>query len=128
LNFQTIITLELRFNPSHAILSKKFGTIMDNQEKIEGTLLTITAEIISNLNEGYIIKLYNDETDEATTVSNVDEYADYIISSVNNSKCADFKAVWVPSPNAKRADIDQIGITLGEIQQRFDIEIGAEEG
>jgi hypothetical protein len=101
---------------------------MDNQEKIEGTLLTITAEIISNLNEGYIIKLYNDETDEATTVSNVDEYADYIISSVNNSKCADFKAVWVPSPNAKRADIDQIGIKLGEIQQRFDIEIGAEEG
>ena len=101
---------------------------MDNQEKIEGTLLTITAEIISNLNEGYIIKLHNDETDEATTVSNVDEYADYIISSVNNSKCADFKAVWVPSPNAKRADIDQIGIKLGEIQQRFDIEIGAEEG
>jgi hypothetical protein len=101
---------------------------MDNQEKIEGTLLTITAEIISNLNEGYIIKLYNDETDEATTVSNVDEYADYIISSVNNSKCADFKAVWVPSPNAKRADIDQIGVKLGEIQQRFDIEIGAEEG
>ena len=100
---------------------------MDNQEKIEGTLLTITAEIISNLNEGYIIKLYNDETDEATTVNNVDEYADYIISSVNNSKCADFKAVWVPSPNAKRADIDQIGIKLGEIQQRFDIEIGEQE-
>jgi hypothetical protein len=101
---------------------------MDNQEKIEGTLLTITAEIISNLNEGYIIKLYNDETDEATTVSNVDEYADYIISAVNSSTCEDFKAVWLPSPNAQRADIDQIGVKLGEIQQRFDIEIGAEEG
>jgi len=100
---------------------------MANQEKTEGTLLTITAEIISNLNDGYIIKLYNDETDEATTVTNVDEYADYIISSVNDSKCADFKAVWLPSPNAKRADIDQIGIKLGEIQQRFDIEIGEKD-
>ena len=97
------------------------------KEKTEGTLLTITAEIISNLNDGYIIKLYNDETDEATTVTDVDAYADYIIGSVNNSKCADFKAVWVPSPNAKRADIDQIGIKLGEIQQRFDIEIGEQE-
>ena len=100
---------------------------MANQEKTEGSLLTITAEIISNLNDGYIIKLYNDETDEATTVTNVDEYADYIISSVNDSKCADFKAVWLPSPNAKRADIDQIGIKLGEIQQRFDIEIGEQD-
>jgi len=96
---------------------------MKQQEKTEGTLLTVTAEIISNLNEGYLIKLYNDETDEATTVSNVDDYADYIISSANNSKCEDFKAVWLPSPNAKRADIDQIGIRLGEIQQRFDTEI-----
>jgi hypothetical protein len=101
---------------------------MQNQEKETGTLLTITAEIISNLNEGYIIKLYNDETDEATTVNSVDEYADYIITSVNNSKQEDFKAVWLPSPNAKRADITQIGVKLGEIQQRFDIEIGAEEG
>jgi hypothetical protein len=101
---------------------------MENQEKETGTLLTITAEIISNLNEGYIIKLYNDETDEATTVNSVDEYADYIITSVNNSKQEDFKAVWLPSPNAKRADITQIGVKLGEIQQRFDIEIGAEEG
>jgi len=97
------------------------------KEKTKGTLLTVTAEIISNLNEGYIIKLYNDETDEATTVTNVDEYADYIIRSVNNSKCADFKAVWVPSPNAKRADITQIGVKLGEIQQRFDVEIGEQD-
>ncbi len=100
---------------------------MEQQDRTEGTLLTITAEIISNLNDGYIIKLYNDETDEATTVTNVDEYADYIISAVNNSKCEDFKAVWLPSPNARRADIDQIGIKLGEIQQRFDIEIGEKD-
>ena len=100
---------------------------MENQDKEKGTLLTITAEIISNLNQGYIIKLYNDETDEATTVSDVDAYADYIINAVNNSQREDFKAVWVPSPNAKRADIDQIGIKLGEIQQRFDIEIGEQE-
>jgi len=97
------------------------------EEKHEGTLLTITAEIISNLNEGYIIKLYNDETDEATTVDNVDAYADYIINAVNHSACDDFKAVWLPSPNARRSDIDQIGIKLGEIQQRFDIEIGEQE-
>jgi len=98
---------------------------MDHQDKTEGTLLTITAEIISNLNEGFLIKLYNDETDEATTVTSVDEYADYIISAANNSKCEDFKAIWLPSPNAKRADIDQIGIKLGEIQKRFDIEINS---
>ena len=97
---------------------------MEHHDHTEGTLLTITAEIISNLNEGYIIKLYNDETDEATSVTDVDAYADYIINAVNNSQRDDFKAVWLPSPNAKRADIDQIGVRLGEIQKRFDIEIG----
>ena len=98
---------------------------MEDQDHTKDTLLTITAEIISNLNEGYLIKLYNDETDEATTVESVDAYADYIIASVNSSQRANFKAVWLPSPNAKRADIDQIGVKLGEIQKRFDIEIGA---
>jgi len=100
---------------------------MKTKEKAEGTLLTITAEIISNLNEGFLIKLYNDETDEATTVTSVDDYADYIISSANNSKCEDFKAVWLPSPNAKRADIDLIGMQLGEVQSRFDKEIDGQD-
>ena len=100
---------------------------MENQEKTKDTLLSITAEIISTHNKGYTIKLYNDETDETTEVNSVNEYADYIINSVNNSKCKDFKAVWLPSPNARRSDIDQIGIKLGEIQKRFEIEIGEQE-
>jgi len=100
---------------------------MGKEATDKNTLLTITAEIISNLNEGYLIKLYNDETDEASTVNSVDAYADYIISSANHSKRDDFKAVWLPSPNAKRADIDAIGIRLGEIQSRFDKEIEKEK-
>ena len=100
---------------------------MEIEEKAEGTLLTITAEIISNLDEGFLIKLYNDETDEATTVTSVDDYADYIISAANTSKCVDFKAVWLPSPNAKRADIDLIGMQLGEVQSRFDKEIEGQD-
>jgi len=98
---------------------------MEHHDHTKETLLTITAEVISNLDDGYLIKLYNDETDEATSVTNVDAYADYIISAVNSSQRDDFKAVWLPSPNAKRADIDQIGVKLGEIQKRFDVEIGA---
>ena len=100
---------------------------METEEKAEGILLTVTAEIISNLDEGFLIKLYNDETDEATTVTSVDDYADYIINAANTSKCADFKAVWLPSPNAKRADIDLIGMQLGEVQSRFDKEIEGQD-
>ncbi len=100
---------------------------MDTEEKKSGSLLTITAEIVSNLNEGFLIKLYNDETDEATSVTDVDAYADYIIQSVNASDREEFKAVWLPSPYAKKEDIDFIGRQLGEIQKRFDIEIGEQE-
>ncbi len=92
-------------------------------ENKEGTTLTISAEIISNLNDGFIIKLYNDETDEAVSVTSVDEYADYIIAAVKDSKSENFTAQWLPSPNAKRADIDLVGMKLGMIQKRFDDEI-----
>ena len=89
----------------------------------EYTLLTITAEIVSNEGDGFIIKLHNDETDETLSVNSVDEYADYIISSVNSSKCDDFKAVWLPSPNARRVDIDFIGMRLGQLEKRFEEEM-----
>jgi len=97
---------------------------MNKQKPTEGTTLTITAEIISNLDDGFIIKLYNDETDEAISVNSVDEYANYIIDSVNASKSENFIAQWVPSPNARREDIDLIGMKLSALQKRFDEEIG----
>ncbi|NKQ41607.1 MAG: hypothetical protein HF962_08555 [Sulfurovum sp.] len=92
------------------------------------SLLTVTAEIISEFDEGFQIKLHNDETDEVLSVKTVDEYADYIISNANNSKKDDFKAIWLPSPYARKEDIDFIGTKLGEIQKRFDTEIEVKEG
>jgi len=96
---------------------------MQNQEETSGTTMTISAEIISNFKEGFIIKLYNDETDETISVNSVDEYADYIIQAVNTSMSDNFTAQWLPSPNARREDIDLIGMKLGMIDERMEKEI-----
>jgi len=94
------------------------------EDKIpEGTMLTVTAEIVSTSENAFMIKLYNDETNEVKSVDSVEKYADYIITTVNQSGMDNFSAKWLPSPNASRKHIDLIGMQLGNIQQRFDEEI-----
>ena len=85
-------------------------------------LLTIEAEIVSN-DDGFIIKIKNSETGEKLEVDNVRDYAQYLIESVNNSMCDDFTAVWLPSPKAKKRDIDLIGMQLGMMQEWMDKEL-----
>jgi hypothetical protein len=83
-------------------------------------LLRIDAEIISINDDDFIIKIKNSETKETIEVDNVRDYAEYLISSVNNSKCDDFVANWLPSPKAKKVHIDLIGMQLGFMQQWMD--------
>jgi len=96
---------------------------MQNNEIPDGTMMTVTAEIVTLDENSFMIKLYNDETNEVASVGSVDEYADYIIVAVNKSGMDNFSAKWLPSPNASRKHIDLIGMQLGNIQQRFDEEI-----
>ena len=86
------------------------------------SLLKIEAEIISN-DDDFIIKVKNSETGETKELESVREYAEYLIDSVNNSLCDDFTAIWLPSPKAKRRDIDLIGMQLGMIQEWMDKEL-----
>jgi hypothetical protein len=93
------------------------------QEEFEGTLLTITAEIISKEPKGFIIKIYNDEKQESIEVESTREYAEYLIESVNSSVMDNFVAKWLPSPNARRRDIDLIGMELGMMQEWMEKEL-----
>ncbi len=86
------------------------------------SLLRIDAEIEST-DDGFIIKISNSETGEKLEVDNVRDYAEYLVSSVNNSMCDDFAANWLPSPKAKRRDIDLIGMQLGFMQKWMDEEL-----
>ena len=86
------------------------------------TLLQIDAEIISE-DDGFIIKITNSETKEVVEVNSVRDYAQYLIESVNNSLCDDFVVNWLPSPKAKRYDIDLIGMQLGMMQEWMNREI-----
>jgi O-succinylbenzoate synthase len=97
------------------------------QTDYEGTLLTITAEIISKEPKGFIIKIHNDETNESIEVSSTREYAQYLIESVNNSVMDNFVAKWLPSPNARRRDIDLIGMELGMMQEWMEKELMQDE-
>jgi len=85
-------------------------------------LLRIDAEIISN-DDGFVIKIKNSEKQETIEVDNVRDYAEYLIESVNSSLCDDFVANWLPSPKAKRRDIDLIGMQLGMIQEWMEKEL-----
>ena len=86
-------------------------------------LLKIDAKIISQ-DDGFIIEITNSEKKETLQVNNVRDYAEYLIESVNTSLCDDFAANWLPSPKAKRADIDLIGMQLGMMQEWMDKELG----
>ncbi|WP_457607785.1 hypothetical protein [Nitratifractor sp.] len=97
------------------------------EEEYEGTLLTITAEIVSKEPEGFIIKIHNDETEERLEVESVREYAEYLIDSVNRSGRDNFVANWLPSPDARRSDIDLIGMQLGMMQEWMEKELRQEE-
>jgi len=90
---------------------------MSDQTSSSGSLLTITAEIISQDPEGFIIKIHNDERNETFEATSVREYAEYLIRSVNGSMRDNFTAVWKPSPQARRADIDLIGMQLGMMDE-----------
>ena len=92
-------------------------------EEYEGTLLTITAEIISKEPKGFIIKIFNDETQESVEVNSTREYAEYLIESVNSSVMDNFVAKWLPSPEARKRDIDLIGMELGMMQEWMEKEL-----
>ena len=96
---------------------------MYENEEYEGTLLTIEAEIISKEPEGFIIRIYNDERQETVEVSSVREYGEYLIESVNKSVMDNFVAKWLPSPNARKRDIDLIGMQLGMMQRWMEEEL-----
>ena len=86
-------------------------------------LLKIDAKIISD-GDDFIIEITNSEKKETVRVNSVRGYAEYLIESVNNSLCDDFVANWLPSPKAKRAHIDLIGMQLGMMQEWMDKELG----
>ncbi|HFC03494.1 MAG TPA: hypothetical protein ENJ74_01350, partial [Nitratifractor salsuginis] len=92
-----------------------------------GSLLTISAEIVSLDPEGFIIKIHNDETDETLEAKTVREYAEYLVQSVNRSARDNFVARWLPSPNARRYDIDLIGMQLGMMEEWMQKELGGVE-
>ncbi len=89
-------------------------------------LLQIDAQIESN-DDGFIIKIKNSETGEKLEVDSVRDYAEYLIQSVNTSRCDDFVANWLPSPKAKKRDIDLIGMQLGMMQEWMDKELNMQE-
>jgi len=95
----------------------------ENEPVEGGTLLTITAEIISLEPEGFIIKVHNDESNETFEAKSVREYAEFLIESVNKSSCDNFVAQWLPSPNARRYDIDLVGMQLGMMQDWMEREL-----
>jgi len=92
---------------------------MENSDR---SLLTLEAKIFSHDN-GFTIEIKNSETGKSIVVNSVRAYAEYLVESVNNSLCADFTAVWHPSPKAKREDIDLIGMQLGMMQEWMDKEL-----
>jgi len=99
-----------------------------SSEPVEGgSLLTVAAEIVSLDPEGFIIKIHNDERNETFEAKSVREYAEYLIRSVNGSMCDNFVATWLPSPNARRADIDLIGMQLGMMQEWMEKELAQDD-
>ncbi len=86
-------------------------------------ILKIEAEIISLNKDDFIIKIKNSETKEELEVNNVRDYAEYLIQSVNNTKCDHFVAKWLPSPKASQYHIDLIGMQLSMMQKWMDEEL-----
>jgi len=102
---------------------------MEGLEPIEGgTLLTIAAEIISKEPDGFVIHVTNDESGEEKTVESVRDYVEFLIESVNDSERDNFVASWLPSPNARKVDIDLVGMQLGMMQEWMEEELGESHG
>jgi hypothetical protein len=93
-----------------------------------GTLLELTAEIFSVEPEGFVIVVENNETGEKKECKSTREYVEYVIESVNRSKRDNFVAKWLPSPHARRVDIDMIGMQLGMMQEWMNEELGEGHG
>jgi len=90
-------------------------------------LLSIDAQIVS-FGDDFIIKVKNNETGELKEFVSVRDYGEYLIESVNASKCDNFAANWLPSPKAKREHIDLIGMQLGMMQEWMEKELGESDG
>ncbi len=102
-------------------------TVIDPEtydEETDGTLLTVSAEIFSVEPEGFEIHVTNDEKDEKKIFTTVREYAEYLVESVNTSRKDNFIAPWLPSPHARRYDIDLIGMQLSMMQEWMEKELG----
>jgi len=94
-------------------------------EPVEGgTLLTVASEIFSVEPEGFEIHVTNDEKNKREIFTSVRDYAEYLIESVNASAKDNFVANWLPSPHARKVDIDMIGMQLGMMQEWMEEELG----
>jgi hypothetical protein len=118
--------------PLFAILSPKKSeanmTLDEYDEATDGTLLKIEAEIISKDPEGFEIRVSNSETGRTETFDTVRGYAEFLIESVNHSKMDNFIATWLPSPHARRYDIDLVGMQLSMMQEWMEKELGDGDG
>ena len=103
-------------------------TLDEYDETTDGTLLKIEAEIISKEPEGFEIRVSNNETGETKTFDSVRGYAEFLVESVNHSKMDNFIAPWLPSPNARRYDIDLVGMQLSMMQEWMEKELGEGDG
>ena len=97
-------------------------------EETDGTLLTVSAEIFSVEPEGFEIHVTNNEKNEKKIFTTVRGYAEYLIESVNTSRKDNFVAPWLPSPHARRYDIDLVGMELSMMQEWMEKELGETEG
>lgn len=93
-------------------------------EETDGTLLTVSAEIFSVEPEGFEIHVTNDEKNEKKIFTSTRGYAEYLIESVDSSRRDNFIAPWLPSPHARRYDIDLIGMELSMMQEWMEKELG----
>jgi len=97
---------------------------MQTKPTKDGTLLTIASEIFSVEPEGFEIHVSNDEKNQKEVFTSVRDYAEYLIESVNTSTKDNFVADWLPSPHARKVDIDMIGMQLGMMQEWMEKELG----
>jgi len=97
---------------------------MQTEPTKDGTLLTIASEIFSVEPEGFEIHVSNDEKNQKEVFTSVRDYAEYLIESVNTSTKDNFVADWLPSPHARKVDIDMIGMQLGMMQEWMEKELG----
>jgi hypothetical protein len=80
----------------------------NDNDAFDNDVLEITASIEPNGIGGWYIKATNLETGVSADCQSVEAYANFMQESVNLSACSGFKAIWLPSPNAKPEHIQEV--------------------